>query len=522
MRNFSSQLAQFITTPHENPEDSLQIDQISPTFLKIITGDGSSTSPQKLIEQLKLGQLLKGQVVQIFSEGTKALLNLEGQKIIVQGDPSFKNGQIISARVEQISPAPVLKIISPSESGAPSTKSAGATYATETPVAQEGTIRLSSGKSSPISYFSKHDLDFLKISRGHTYPASIKQVVDPDNVMIKLQNRNFIVHTVSTTSLKPGDQIPVVAEKTAKGMFHFFQSKGAVIQRVDAGMIKPYLPAQQPFGEMISKLSILTQEVFSNAGLLKLDSETMARIKQTLQLLSPGAGKNPDAGLLKNQVDASGINYEARVKQFFEQGVNQRKAGELGLDLKGQLLDMIQKLEDQANQGKGFSATQSQTLKEQAQGFRHAVENIELNQLTNHLAKQENQSLLLQIPNPYGQRNPPIKLYVRSNEDEHSGNGGDGKKTHNLVFFLDLSELGNLRVDSQISPSRLSVKIKVESRPIADFIDSRIGELNTRLSVLGFQADLTCCVEEKIAMDLENELPAILFQDEARLVDVTT
>jgi len=489
----------------------LQIDQISPTLLKILASESSASPSQKFIQQIQLGQLLKGQVIQILSEGTKALLNLEGQKIVVQGDPSFKHGTTISVRVEQISPAPVLRIISSSELGRSSGKEI-----TGEQLQQEVTIKLSSGKSSPISYFSKHELDFLKFSQGQTYTGQIKQVLDSDSAIIQLNNRNFFVQTLSAKSLKPGDQIPVVAEKTANGLFHFLQSNGPVIQRVNAGMIKPYLPSRQPFGEMIAKLTTVFGKISSNSNFLKLDSDKLAQLNQTLQLLNPGNGKSPNAQLLRDQVGASGINYEAKVKQLLEQGSNL----ELSRDLKGQLLDMIQKLEDQGNQAKGLSSTQLQALKEHAQVFRQAVDNIELHQLTNQLARQENQSILLQIPNPYG--HPAIKLYVRPSGDEESGKKGAAKKTHNLVFFLDLSLLGNLRVDSQISQSQLSVKMQVENQSIADFIGSRIGELNDRLSDLGFQADLTCCVNDKIEMDFENELPAILLQDEARLVDVTT
>ena len=500
----------------------MQIDQISLTLLKILVGEGSSFPPQKFIQQLQLGQLLKGQVIRIFSEGTKALLSLEGQKIVVQGGPSFKNGQTISARVEQISPAPVLRIISPPELGRSPGKEINANEIAGTQLKQETTIQISSGKSSPISYFSKPELEFLKFSQGQTYTARIKQILDSESAIVQLNNRSFFVQTFSSNSLKPGDQIPVVAGKTANGLFHFLQSNGPVIKQVNAGMIKPYLPARQPFGEMITKLATVFGAISTNSDSFKLDAEKLSQLNQTLQLLSPGNGKTANAQLLRDQVNASGINYEARVKQFLEQGANQGRAMELSRDLKGQLLDMIQKLENQVNQAKGFSSTQLQTLKEHAQVFRQAVDNIELHQLTNQLARQENQPVLLQIPNPYGQGNPAIKLYVRPSGDEESGHKGAGKKTYNLVFFLDLSMLGNLRVDSQVSQTQLSVKMQVENQSIADFIESRAEEFNSRLADLGFQAGLTCCVEDKIELDFENELSAILFQDEARLVDVTT
>jgi hypothetical protein len=491
-------------------EVSLQVEQIPPALLKIISAEGSSSPAQKLTEQLQLGQLLKGQVIQVLSEGTKALLNIEGQRIVVQGDPSFKNGQSISVRVEQVSPGPVLRILS--ESGRPS----------GIELKQDTTIQISSGKNSPISYFSKHGLDFLKISEGETYPAQIKRVVDSENAIVRLNNRNFFVQTQASSSLKPGDSIAVVAEKTTNGLFHFLQSNQPIARQVDAGMIKPYLSSSQPFGEMITKLSNLAGELASRADPANLDSGKLAQLKQTLQLLNPGSGKSPGAQLIKEQVDASGINYEAKVKQAVEPGTHPGKSIDLTRDLKGQLLDVLQKLEDQANQAKGFSSTQLQALKEQSQVFRQAVDSIELNQLTNQLARQENQSILLQIPNPYGQEDQTIKLFVRPPGDEESKKKGAAKEAYNLAFFLDLTKLGAVRVDSQISKTQLSIKIQVENQSVARFIDTKLETLNSRLSELGFDASISCCVEEKIDTDIGNELPEILLRDKSRLVDLTT
>jgi hypothetical protein len=491
-------------------EVSLQVEQISPALLKILSAEGSSSPAQKLTEQLQLGQLLKGQVIQVLSEGTKALLNIEGQNIVVQGDPSFKNGQSISVRVEQVSPGPVLRVLS--ESGRLS----------GIELKQDTTIQISSGKNPPISYFSKHGLDFLKISEGQAYPAEIKQVLDSNSAIVRLNNRNFFVQTQASSSLKQGDSIAVVAEKTTNGLFHFLQSDQPIARQVDAGMIKPYLTSRQPFGEMITKLSTLAGEIASRTDSASLDSGKLAQLKQTLQLLNPGSGKNPGAQLIKEQVDVSGINYEAKVKQVLEPGNNPGKTIDLTRDLKGQLLDILQKLEDQAIQAKGFSSTQLQTLKEQTQVFRQAVDNIELNQLTNQFARQENQSVLLQIPNPYGQEDQTIKFFVRPSGDEESKKKGASKETYNLAFFLDLTKLGAVRVDSQISKTQLSIKIQVENQSVAKFIDSKLETLNSRLSELGFDAHMSCCVEEKINNDMENELPEILLRDKSRLVDLTT
>ena len=499
----------------------MQVDQLPSNILKILASEGSSSLPQKFIQQLNLGQFLKGRVVQIFSDG-KSRIDFGGQKLIVEGGFPFKAGQSLTAQVKQLTPVPEFKIINKSDSVVIDDSKKNTNDLSGREVKRE--VTLSSKSSAPISTFAKNNLQFLKLSEGKVYQIPVKQVLNPDTAIVQLKNRSFVVKTDGFQPLKPGDQIPVTAQRTDSGLFQLTQTNGPVIKRVAPEMVKPYLSTRQPFGEMVKNLKTVLSEVLPGTDLFKTaGKETLARLVQTTQVLTAGTEKIPNSQQVKEQVNLSGMDYETKVKQFLEKGASteQAKGMELNKDLKGQLLEIIQKLESQ-NMQKGASSAQSQQLKDTIQVFRQAVDNIELHQLTNQLAKQEGQPLLLQIPNPYANGDPTIKLYVRPSQDEEGTNKGENRQNFHLVFLLNLTNLGNLRMDSQIAKTQLSLKMTVENQFIAEFIDSHAQEFVARLDDLGFKTDFTCCIQEKIDMKPFSDLPETLMQHDSQLVDVTT
>lgn len=498
----------------------MQIDNLPPNFLRILSGENLAKLSQSFVQQLNLGQILKGQVVQVFSGG-KALINFAGQKTTVEGQPSIQVGQSITARVEELSPTPVLKILTGTKTKVPIDQDQSKPGVAGTTSKSELTIQLSSRKNTPIAFLTKPELEFLNLSTGKEYSAQIKQTVNNTTVNAQLGTRNIQIKTQDSLLLKPGDLIPVTLEKASKGLFQFVQSDGPVIKKVNLGLIKSYLPVRESFGEMIPKLSALVKENPQISGFARLGSEGLESLKQTLQLLTPGTGKIPDAQIIKEQIGVSGLNYEAKVLKLAQENGLTGNRLDLARDLKGQLLDLIQQMEKQIAQKEASTALRG-PLRETLQVLRQAVDNIEFHQLANQLAKQENHSLLLQIPNPFSHGDPTLKLYVRPQQDGESGKKGKGKSGFNLVFLLNLTALGNLKVDSHLADTHLTVKIHVENQAVGDFISSRKEELQSQLAELGFQAELTCCIEEKVVLDLDDELPSILAGDASRLVDVTT
>lgn len=89
---------------------------LPPQILKIL-------SPQTLslkLDAIKLevfartfsaGQTVQGRVAQTLPQG-RAVVNFEGRAVLVEVGQSLKAGQILTARVEQTTPSPVLKLLS--------------------------------------------------------------------------------------------------------------------------------------------------------------------------------------------------------------------------------------------------------------------------------------------------------------------------------------------------------------------------------------------------------------------------
>ena len=129
---------------------------------------------------------------------------------------------------------------------------------------------------------------------------------------------------------------------------------------------------------------------------------------------------------------------------------------------------------------------------------------------------------MLQIPNPFIGEKKSIKLYLRKSDDETVDRKNGEKEGVLLVFLLDLSALGNLRVDARLNKEVISVRINVENQAIAQYIDANLKDFHSRMTSLGFQSDVTCCVTKNIEHEFENELNQLLINDCERLVDLTT
>jgi len=150
-----------------------------------------------------------------------------------------------------------------------------------------------------------------------------------------------------------------------------------------------------------------------------------------------------------------------------------------------------------------------------------AIENIELQQLTNQFARQENQPILLQIPDPFiiGKT---VNLYLRRPDGEGKGKGDKNNDDVLLVFLLELSALGNLRVNAKMNKESISVRIDVENQHVAEFIGSNLKDFCSCLGDLDLEVKASCSVVRKIDGDLDKKLNQFLKCDSDRLVDLTT
>ena len=171
---------------------------------------------------------------------------------------------------------------------------------------------------------------------------------------------------------------------------------------------------------------------------------------------------------------------------------------------------------------KAVSSVKTPTpLAEFRQNIKLAIDNIEINQLSSQVSKQENQPLVIQVPNPLSSGNKTLQLYVRKDSSAEKGEDKDKKSSHNVAFFLDLSFLGKIKISTQIGQERLSVKIDLESEDIAKFINDKSNDFIETMERHNIKTSVECCVTDKV-MPEKDSLIELLVSQNTSLINIKT
>jgi hypothetical protein len=507
-----------------------QTENLINQIVKIIAGKDSNSGTLKFISLFQAGKILDA-VFMGKAPGGKGVLSIEGHKVIVELPKALSfakqqeqqtriplnKGQALRVRVKSSGSKPTLKIISPA-------------LHQDRPYSHETKTNLTPrGKSfSRLTRF-----EYLSQTPGSTKPvtsARIINIVDSKNIIVDTGIRSFVVPVENTELLKLGAQVNISFEKTVKGQIPSLVNVSTNSRKkIDLNTLKPYLPARMP---LVKMANLLMDEVLDSPVMqeLEISSDVIARLKDTLQLFVPGEGQLPSEGQVRQQVESSGINYEAKVRQSIESGLLVHK--ELASDLKGLLLKLDQSVDKSASSGlllkfdqsagKVTSSVKAPTpLAEFRQTIKLAIDNIEINQLSLQVSKQESQALVIQIPNPLSSGNKTLQLYVSPDSSYEKGKDKDKKSSHNVAFFLDLSFLGKIKISSQIGQGHISVKIDAESEDIARFVNDKANDFKETMEGHSFKTSVECCVIDKVKPE-KDSLIELLVSQNTSLVNIKT
>lgn len=495
---------------------TIPLENLVNKVIKILSGESSPLIPMGLKNQLQPGKLLQGEIIKILPKG-KATVSIAGQKVVAElpdvslksrdnsmaakQEYSFKSRQKIYVQVEKGNPEPVLKLVS-----APQQK-----------IQDEGYTTNFSRKIKP-EILKFENFNALKLPPDKVVPVTINRINNANTLSVQFEDQEFLVKTENANLYRSGDTVRIQFQKVENGFKSVLLDNPEKTGKIDLEMIKPYLPSRMPLGKLVSEL---TREIIDSPVLkeLAIKPEIVGRLKETLQALTPKLGVTPDEVEIEGQVDKSGIRYEAKVKQVLSQPDNSKIRLELTRDLKGQLLDLIQATEKAV---KTLSEqNQSRQISEFQQRIKVSVDSIELNQLSSKVSTQENQPLVLQIPNPLSPNDKTINLFIREDSKDEGGGEKDKKGVYNLAFFLDLSALGNIKINAKVGPESLAIHMDVEQDEIAEFIIKNAGEFEQRMKDKELNTTVECCVEEKVN-PIKDNLIELLVSNNTSLLSVKT
>jgi hypothetical protein len=135
---------------------------------------------------------------------------------------------------------------------------------------------------------------------------------------------------------------------------------------------------------------------------------------------------------------------------------------------------------------------------------------VEVTQLLNTAAKKAGAgaegAMLYQIP--YMQNGQPetARIYVKPDDDRESG-GGEGKKEgkKSLVFMLNMTKIGAVRVDVNVREGHAAGMIYVENEDVAAHARRSLAELVSALEPAGYRTDFIVRVADRRFLTEEME-----------------
>ncbi len=535
-------------------------DNLSPNTLRPIFSHALSLKLEIIkldafIQNYSTGQTLPAKVVQVLPE-QKAVVELQGEKLLLQFPRPVNPGQNIAIKIEQIHPSPILKLtefssftssqkIAPgnlakealpsntqeSDKTSIQNRSAGsllgppAPNKNTAPGAKNGQAALDRKVTDPLS---KTDLKRLGIEVGQKGKAEVLRVVDRGTLEVRFNGNAVTIKHVASQKLQPGEPVYIHAKSIPSGKFMLEVEQitipsSTVRPPLELSVLKSYLPTRQPLIQVLAGL----KEVFLDGPLtqlkeLNIDPGPLKQLQVNLQKIVSREFKAPDAVQLKEMVDRSGFHYEAKVKDFvLEPGLSNKNAL-LENDLKGQLMRLARQLEQVPTGATASTASDKFIGKLMAQ-VNQAVSNIELQQLTHYFSKEEQHPLLLQLPENLLGEEDRFKIYILPNQREGAGQESDShNRIFNLVFLLNLSALGDLRIETKMFKDEISIHITGSNSDAVQFIQAHAPELEDLFQAEGFSIRVTSRHQTEVSMEVPDSLGQLLIDTPLQMVDLKT
>ena len=309
---------------------------------------------------------------------------------------------------------------------------------------------------------------------GEQTMAVVQKRLDSGNVQLKIQGQ--IVEAPAPAHVKAGDALEIRMIK-APGEFQVLQLHKNIPQKAMT-VVR---------GNLASSATPVAQNLTTIKNLLPaMPANEMASIKGLPQLLnwmqaSESSRDYPINGERLGQlIRDSGGQLEPKLQAMIAKGA---QAQPLTTDLKAILTQVAG---DQAAAGK---IQNSEVLRLITEASQQSLSRIETGQALNVLANLQGEPVRVEFPMLVGQHMINVQMAVQqqgaNSEQQDSSDGSD--QSYSVLFALELSGLGNLRVDANVSDKVVHARIYNEDAGVRHFIQENIHRLEERLQSLGFK-----------------------------------
>ena len=104
--------------------------------------------------------------------------------------------------------------------------------------------------------------------------------------------------------------------------------------------------------------------------------------------------------------------------------------------------------------------------------------------------------------------------------ENKSGENSD-KESFSLAFYLELSSLGNIKINVKVGLNSMEVRMDVDREDIAEFVRNSASEFEERMKINGLTTSVECLKEEQV-LPIKDHLIELLVSKNTSLLNVKT
>ncbi|MBI2877772.1 MAG: flagellar hook-length control protein FliK [Candidatus Tectomicrobia bacterium] len=329
----------------------------------------------------------------------------------------------------------------------------------------------------------------INLRVGDLLQGTVLSLLGENTATVRLGGMELVASI--SQPLQAGEEITVRVEQLApQFIVRLIRQEPQAQDRLSA-LFRLYLPQKMPLEETLRHLTQMLSAAPANPSTLQ---EALGDLELLLRTWAadpppgdPSSSALPPGRDLQAQLQRSGIFYESKLAEWIAQGKEEQLPTVARQDLKGALLKLDQRLDEElARLTQPGHPPPEQTL-ELSRAVKGLLANLELNQLTNQWASEHGGWMLYPLPAGKEADFSSIRLYVHRDPEKEKGTDRERPDYFRLVLMLEPRNLGPLRVDLSVLGKQLSVQLYVLSEGTRNFLAPWLSELTAALGEAGFE-----------------------------------
>ena len=334
----------------------------------------------------------------------------------------------------------------------------------------------------------------IVFKKGDLVEGEVLKTISKSQALVKLSGIELVALTES--KLLQGQKIVGrVASVSPQITINLLQGESAKELKTNQ-LMRLLMPSKVPMGKAFDNIISMAK----NGGLPPniqtvidtLASEIKNHASIDLETVTPDK--------VKSAVKTSGLHLESSLKSALEAKApgNSIKAiagGNMKTSIGRAMIEVETYIARQDRQAQTMPDTAAKELtraSESVKILREAYNNIELNQLLNSSAKEKDGigkvPLLYQLPFLEGLNMETARVYVQHRDEGRNLGNNESGEDSTVVFMLDMSQVGPVRVDVHVGHAKVAGSIYVLNDTVVKHVKESLPSLVEHLEEVGYDA----------------------------------